>query len=95
MLDLSKIVIHTMKLHDLDEIKDMLYENFNDFWTYEIFKEELANNTNSYLVLKYNDEIVCYGGLKFILDEAELMNIVTKKDMRRKRLCKLYFKCFG
>ena len=87
MLDLSKIVIHTMKLQDLDEIKDTLYENFNDFWTYEIFKEELVNNSNSYLVLKYNDEIVCYGGLKFILDEAELMNIVTKKTMRRKWMC--------
>lgn len=83
MLDLSNMVIHTMSIKDLDEIKDNLYENFDNFWTYEIFKEELANNTNSYLVLKYDDEIICYGGLKFILDEAELMNIVTKKDMRR------------
>ena len=94
MFDISKMVIHTMSIKDLDEIKDSLYENFNNFWTYEIFKSELANNTNNYLVCRYNNEIVCYGGLKFILNEAELMNIVTKKDMRRARICKFYTKCF-
>lgn len=84
MIDLSKMVIYTMTVSDLDEIKDILFEKFDDFWSYEIFKQELVNNTYSYLVLRYDNEIICYGGLKFILDEADLMNIVTKKNMRRK-----------
>lgn len=82
-MDLSKIIIHTMNISDLDEIKDNLAENFNDFWSYEIFKGELVNNTFGYLVCRYDNEIVCYGGIKPIFYEAELMNIVTRKDMRR------------
>ena len=83
MIDLSKMVIHTMKVSDLDEIKDSLYDNFDNLWNYAIFKDELEHNTFGYLVLRYNDEIVCYGGIKPIFYEAELMNIVTRKDMRR------------
>ena len=84
MIDLSKMVIHTMHLEDLDKIKENLETDFDDFWNYKIFKEELGNNNSSYLVLLYNDEIVCFGGIKVILDESNLMNIVTRKDMRRK-----------
>lgn len=94
MIDISKIVIHTMQLNDLNEIKDILFENFDDFWSYEIFKEELVNNNSTYLVLRYNDEIICYGGIKKILDEAELMNIVTRKDMRGMRIWSIFIKCY-
>jgi ribosomal-protein-alanine N-acetyltransferase len=81
-MDLTKMEIHTMHISDLDEIKKNLITDFDNFWNYEIFKEELANNNSSYLVLRYNNEIVCYGGIKFILDEADIMNIVTRKDKR-------------
>ena len=81
-MDITKMEMHTMKLADLDEIKDILYDEFDDFWNYQIFKEELGNNNSSYLVLLYDNKIIGYGGIKVILDEAELMNIVTKKDMR-------------
>lgn len=81
-MDLTKMEIHTMTVSDLDEIKENLSENFNNFWNYKIFKDELVNNNSSYLVLRYDDEIVCYGGIKIIIDEADVMNIVTKKDKR-------------
>ena len=70
-MDITKIEIHTMKLADLDEIK------------------ELVNNNSSYLVLRYDNKIVGYGGIKIILDEAELMNIVTKKDKRNMGFARL------
>ena len=82
MFDLTKMVIHTMSVSDLDEIKENLAENFDNFWSYEIFKEELVNNNSSYLVARSDDEIVCYGGIKIVLDIADVMNIVTKKDKR-------------
>ncbi len=81
-MDITRIEMYTMKLADLDEIKEVLYNDFDDFWNYQIFKEELVNNNSSYLVLRYDNKIVGYGGIKIILDEAELMNIVTKKDKR-------------
>ena len=86
MIDSDKISISIMKQTDLEEIKDILITDFDDFWKYEIFKEELANTNTKYLVLRYNNEIICFGGIKIILDEANLMNIVTKKIYRHQGL---------
>lgn len=82
MLDITKMEMHTMRLSDLEEIKNTLQTDFDDFWNFEIFKEELVNNNSSYLVLRYDNEIVCFGGIKIILDEANIMDIVTRKDKR-------------
>lgn len=82
MLDITKMEMYTMRLSDLEEIKNTLQTDFDDFWNFEIFKEELVNNNSSYLVLRYDDEIVCFGGIKIILDEANIMVIVTRKDKR-------------
>lgn len=88
MIDITKIEMRTMKLPDLEEIKNILQTDFDDFWNFEIFKEELVNNNSNYLVLHYNDEIVCFGGIKIILDEANIMNIVTKKSERNQGFAK-------
>ncbi len=88
MIDIAKITIYTMTLSDLEEIKDNLQTDFDDFWNFEIFKEELVNNNSSYLVLRYDNEIVCFGGIKIILDEANVMDIVTRKDKRNQGFAK-------
>ena len=89
MIDITKIIINTMTLSDLEEIKDILLTDFDDFWNFEIFKEELANNNSKYLVLRYDNEIVCFGGVKIILDETNIMDIVTKKSKRNQGFAKL------
>lgn len=91
-MDFKTLKINTMTVSDLDEIKNNLFKDFNDFWNYEIFKSELVNTNSSYLNIRLDNEIVCYGGLKFILDEAELMNIVTKQNKRNLGLAKLLLK---
>ncbi len=88
MIDITKIEISTMMLNDLEQIKENLQTDFDDFWNFEIFKEELANNNSMYLVLRYKNEIVSFGGIKVILDEADIMNIVTKKDKRNQGFAK-------
>ena len=89
MIDFTKIEIMTMRLSDLEEIKTTLQEDFDDFWNYEIFKSELVNNNSSYLVLRYDDEIVCFGGFQKIIDNADIMNIVTKKSKRNMGFARL------
>lgn len=88
MIDITKIEISTMMLNDLEQIKENLQTDFDDFWNFEIFKEELANNNSMYLILRYENEIVSFGGVKIILDEADIMNIVTKKDKRNQGFAK-------
>lgn len=74
--------IEKMTLDDLDSIQGILLTDFDNFWTYSTFIEEL-NNTNSYfIVAKNDDEIVGFAGLKVIVDEADIMNIVVKKSFR-------------
>lgn len=88
-MDFTKIEIQSMRLYDLEEIQDILQTDFDDFWNFEIFKEELVNNNSNYLVLRYDNEIVCFGGIKTILDEANIMDIVTKKDKRNHGFARL------
>lgn len=71
-----------MNISDLDEIKDILVSNFDDFWTYSILKDELNSSSSHYIVARLNNEIVGFGGIKVVLDSADIMNIVVKKNFR-------------
>ena len=76
------IDISYMNIEDLEEIKDVLISDFDDFWSYNILKGELEALNSKYLVAKYLGEIVGFAGIKIIDSEAEVMNIVTRKDKR-------------
>ncbi len=71
-----------MNISDLDEIKDILVSDFDDFWTYSILKDELNSSSSHYIVARLNNEIVGFGGIKVVLDSADIMNIVVKKNFR-------------
>ena len=71
-----------MNISDLDEIKDILVSDFDDFWTYSILKDELNCSSSHYIVARLNNEIVGFGGIKVVLDSAEIMKIVVKKNFR-------------
>lgn len=75
------IEISKMTLSDLDNIKNNLTSEFDDFWNYNILKEELNNNSN-YIIAKSNNEIIGFAGIKIVISEADIMNIVTKKIYR-------------
>ena len=76
------IEIEKMNLSDLKTIKDILITDFDDFWNYNILKEELQNENSSYIVAKLGCEVVGFAGIKIVIDEADIMNIVTKKTYR-------------
>ena len=42
------ITFREMNLDDLEEIKDKLVSNFDDFWTYETLKGELLSSSSRY-----------------------------------------------
>ena len=72
-----------MSIEDLNSIKNVLASEFDNFWSYDVLEEELECD-NSYVIVAKVDEntIVGFAGLKVILDEADIMNIVVKKDFR-------------
>ena len=81
----NKIVISVMNISDLNEIKNILESEFDDFWNYQIFKSEIENPNSIYFVAKYNNEIIGFVGALIIIDTAEITNIVIKKSFRGKR----------
>ena len=79
------IEIYKFELEDLDSIKDFLILDFDDFWNYNVLKDELVNENSRYIVAKNvqsNNEIVGFAGIKIFLDDADIMNIVVKKNYK-------------
>ena len=80
---LENIAIQEMTLEDLESIKEILVSDFDDFWNYNILKEELESTNSKYIIVKTNDEeIIGFAGIKIIIDTADIMNIVVKKPWR-------------
>lgn len=75
-------MISEMNLQDLENIKDCLLTNFDNFWSYNILKQELENGKSKYFVAKQENEIVGFAGILLIIDQVNIMNIVVKKDKR-------------
>lgn len=72
-----------MTLDDLNCIKNILITDFDNFWNYDILKQELeCSNSHFVIAENENNEIVGFAGLKVIVDEADIMNIVVKKPFR-------------
>lgn len=80
-----EIVIEKMSTYDLENIKDILNLEFDDFWNYNILKQELLNENSIYLVAKNSEGLILgFSGVQFILDEADITNIVTRKSFKNK-----------
>lgn len=76
-------MISEMNLQDLENIKDCLLTDFDDFWSYNILKQELENDKSKYFVAKQENEIVGFAGVMLIIDEVNIMNIVVRKNKRK------------
>ena len=76
--------IDKMGISDFEIIKNSLKSDFDDFWNENILKQELLNTDSIFLVVKdtISDEILGFAGIEIVLDEAELMNIVIRKNKR-------------
>ena len=76
-----EISISNMTFADLENLKNFLQSDFDEFWSYDILLSELSSSNSRYIVAKNKDNtIVGFAGIKIILDEAELMNIPAKNS---------------
>ena len=80
---IMNLKLSKMSIEDLKSIKNVLASDFDNFWSFDVLEEELECD-NSYVIVAKVDEntIVGFAALKVILDEADIMNIVVKKDFR-------------
>ncbi len=84
-----ELEISKMTLEDLTKIQDILFSEFDDFWTISTFKQELQCQNSHFIVVKdQNLQILGFAGFKHIINEADIMNIVVKKDYRKRGIGK-------
>ena len=86
------IEVYKMSLTDLENIKEILISDFDDFWNYSILKDELSSTNSYYLVAKSDNEILGFAGIKYVLNDADIMNIVVKKSKRKSGIGSLLLK---
>ena len=84
-MNLNNLSISSMTINDLNEIKNILENEFDDFWNYNIFKSEIENQNSKYFVCKIDTKIVGFIGVLIVLDEADITNIVVRKNFRSMR----------
>lgn len=89
---ISNIVIREMNIEDLDKISSILQSDFDDFWNYNIFKQELENSASKYICATYNNKIIGFAGIWICINEAHVTNIVIKKNFRGNGIGKLLLK---
>lgn len=75
-----EISLEKMKIEDL-ELIDL--KNFDNFWTESILKDEILSDSSYYIVARFQNDIIGFAGLKFLLDEAHITNIATRIDKRK------------
>ncbi|SHJ67486.1 ribosomal protein S18-alanine N-acetyltransferase [Paramaledivibacter caminithermalis] len=84
---MSNITVREMTLDDIDSVIEIENSSFLTPWTRESFEKEIRNNQLAkYLVIEYENQIVGYGGMWIIIDEAHITNIAIHKDFRNKKL---------
>ena len=81
-MEKNNIQIRSMNQQDLQYLKQHLSTQFDDFWTFSILEKEFNGENTTYIVAEENNEILGFAGILTIIDESNIMNIVTKKEKR-------------
>ena len=79
------IKIRSMQTSDLEKLSLILETDFDNFWNFNILKQELENPNSEYFVALQDDEIVGFAGIWCAIDDIHITNIVTKKAYRNSR----------
>ena len=72
-----------MTLSDLEKIRDKLQNDYDEFWNENILRKELEDENSKYIVIKEKDKILGFAGVWISPVDAQITNIVVKKDSRK------------
>lgn len=76
------ITIDTMAFDDIVSIESNFTQSFDKFWSIDILKEDFKNENSKYIVAREGNEVLGFAGIKIILDNADIMNIAVRTNMR-------------
>lgn len=74
--------VRLMQVSDLEQVAAIEEASFSKPWSYNLFKEALELSNYIYLVGVNNSEVLGYGGVYCVLEEANITNIAVKEPIR-------------
>jgi len=85
----ASLVFTPLRKRDLGKIVAMEQVCFpEDAWTHEMYEQEMANDFATYIVAWQGHELVGYGGVWLLPDEAHIVNLAVAPGWRRQGLAR-------
>jgi ribosomal-protein-alanine N-acetyltransferase len=82
-----RLVIEPMRVADLEAVHGIELASFSSPWPPNAYRSELeTNRLASYLVARVDGEIVAYGGMWLMVDEAHITTFAVHPAWRRQRV---------
>lgn len=79
MRDISIVAMNDENIIGVKEVSDL---SFSIPWSFDALKKELDNKYSKYVVAKYGDTVVGFGGIWLLFDEGHITNIAVHSDYR-------------
>ena len=82
-----RLTIGAMRIADLDIVQAIERASFRSPWPPNAYRSELeTNRLANYLVVRVDGEIVAYGGMWLMVDEAHITTFAVHPAWRRQRI---------
>lgn len=78
------MIIEKMQSEHTESVYEIACKCFNDPWSKDALKGELENPLASMFVALLGCDVIGFGGVQIITDEAYITNIAVKKGARKK-----------
>lgn len=79
----GEIIIRQAQIADLDKVYECETICFETPWSFSMLYEDIVVNTNTvYMVIEKDEQIIGYGGMWIILDEAHITNVCVRPEYR-------------
>lgn len=79
-----EITLSVMKAADVEPVVAIEKACFSTHWPANAYLNELANRCAWYTVARYQGEVIGYGGMWVIMDEAHITTLAVKPMYRRR-----------
>lgn len=87
---MTGVFIRNMVVDDIDDVVEIEHQSFSLPWSREAFEAEVCDNDLAvYLIMTSGKQVIGYGGMWIILDEAHVTNIAILPSYRGKGLGKI------
>jgi len=75
-------MIRRMTMEDIPKVAKLERDTFQDPWSENVYRKTLELDETCYLVAEENGDIIGVAGVRNILGDGEITNVMVRKDLR-------------